>query len=53
MPSRRLVVEIDPELHRRIRIIVSKKDTSIKAWIIPILMREVEKEEALNGHTDA
>jgi hypothetical protein len=50
---RRLVVEIDPELHRRIRIIVSKKDMSIKGWLVPILVREVEKEEEHNDRRRA
>lgn len=42
-------IAIDPELHRRIKVVASKKDMSMKDWVESILVKEVEKEEALNG----
>lgn len=49
MPLKRLAIDIESELHRRIKILVSKKETSVKGWLEPIIIREVEKEEARNG----
>lgn len=53
MLSKRLSVDIEPELHRRIRIVVSKKDTTIKDWLTSIILREIEREEVTNGHRNA
>lgn len=46
MPLKRLAIDIDPELHKRIKVMVSKKGISVRRWLEPIVIRELEKEEA-------
>lgn len=49
----RLSVEVDPELHRRVKIAATERDMTIKEYVIGILEGVAEEEEARRKRGDA
>lgn len=41
--SRMIHVRLDPELHRRLRIIVAAEDTSMQDWLVRMVEAAVSK----------
>ena len=39
-----LHVRLDPDLHRRLRIVVAAKDTSVQNWLSRIVEKAVNKQ---------
>lgn len=42
--KKKIVFEIDPELHKRIKIIAARRNISMNLWIIRALLKSLEKE---------
>ena len=43
--ERMLHIRLDPDLHRRLRIIVASEDMTLQKWITRLLIREIERLE--------
>jgi len=40
-----LHIRLDPDLHRRLRIIVASEDMSLQKWVTRLLIREIDRLE--------
>ncbi len=43
--ERMLHIRLDPDLHRRLRIIVASEDMSLQKWLTRLLIREIDRLE--------
>lgn len=40
----RLSIEVEPELRRRLKVVAAQKDTSIRDYVVAVLLRALEAE---------
>lgn len=45
MEKKRLVMDIDPVIHKKIKMAALRLDVSMTQWVINLLLRELQKEQ--------